>query len=134
MAEFQKTLEAETAEACQVIGALMQKSAGLYQEKESTVKEAAALIPSVVDSLLRSRLIESDEKQAATEALRNPANVLNLLKYAAEEKVEREKNASATSFPGREVGRDGVTPTVKKANSKSPSEADIEYDRALGLA
>ncbi len=114
------TLEEKVIDVCQLAGTALGKHQTQMQEKQAQDQSIEKLIPEVVDSLLRFGRIEASEKTACATALKNPVQVLELMKKlaahrsAAEDaslgelvdskgrKVTHEKKASANSgYVGR---------------------------------
>lgn len=78
---------------------LVEKAGEVLSRQEQTEKQAADLIPTAVEELLKARLIEPEEKQAAHDALRDPVRALQILIKSA-----RAKSADNAITLGRPEG------------------------------
>jgi hypothetical protein len=99
-----------------ISAALAEKAGEVLGQREAFEKEAQDLIPTAVEELLKARLIEPEEKQAAVQALRDPVRTLQILIKTARARQadnaivlgqpagKSEKRASASPYAGRRYG------------------------------
>jgi hypothetical protein len=133
----QKPLEELALEVSEVTSAALEKAAQAYQQKEAEAREVNTKIPGVFDALVAANLLQPEEKEAAAKEMRNPVQVLEMLKLAAQA-VQQQR--SPTQLPATQVGPDGRPATVKSAGangtydrrSEFERERDAQYDRDLG--
>ena len=119
-----KTIPEKVLEFVDMSAAMAEKAASVLSRQETMEKQAADLIPTAVDELLKAKLIDPEEKQAALEALKDPVRALQILIKTSRAKQDdnsitlgrpasngAEKRASAGTGPyaGRRHG-DGEEP------------------------
>jgi hypothetical protein len=116
----QRTVPEKVLDFVDMSAAMAEKAAGVLSKQEAMEKQAAELIPTAVDELLKAKLIEPEEKQAALAALKDPVRTLQILIKTARAKNDdnsftlgqpehnghTEKKASAANgpFAGRRHG------------------------------
>lgn len=127
------SLEADTAETFEVVGAALEKAAAAHDAAQALQNAIQSEIPETVDALLASGLIEPEEKQACVNALANPLQTIRLLKFAAQT-----KRGESQELQAREVNQNGGTKTASVrgpigAHHNDDHPANIAFDRALGL-
>jgi hypothetical protein len=88
--------------------AMAEKAGAVLSRQEQLEKQAADLIPTAVDELLKAKLIEPEEKQAALDALKDPVRTLQILIKTS--RAKRDDN----SFT---LGRPDTNGTEKRANA-----------------
>ena len=83
-----KTVPEKVLEFVDMSAAMAEKAASVLSRQEQLEKQAADLIPTAVDELLKAKLIEPEEKQAALDALRDPVRTLQILIKTARTKAD----------------------------------------------
>jgi hypothetical protein len=83
-----KTVPEKVLDFVDMSAAMAEKAAGVLSRQEAMEKQAADLIPTAVEELLKGKLIEPEEKQAALEALKDPVRALQILIKTARAKVD----------------------------------------------
>jgi DnaJ-domain-containing protein 1 len=120
-----KTVPEKVLEFVDMSAAMAEKAASALSRQEQMVKQAAELIPTAVDELLKAKLIEPEEKQAALDALKDPVRVLQVLIKTARSK--QDSNAITLGEPaanGHQAnGRNG---TEKRANYAGHRHGEAE--------
>jgi hypothetical protein len=74
-----KSIPEKVLDFVDMSAAMAEKAASMLSKNEQMEKQAADLIPTAVDELLKAKLIEPEEKQAALEALKDPVRTLQIL-------------------------------------------------------
>jgi hypothetical protein len=74
-----KTVPEKVLEFVDMSAAMAEKAASVLSRQEQMEKQAGELIPTAVDELLKAKLIEPEEKQAALDALKDPVRTLQVL-------------------------------------------------------
>lgn len=129
----------------EISSALGKEAMDKIEELEGQQKQASAVQPGLVEHLIETKVIDAGQKQAAENALRDPAQTQVLLKNAASKIKElREKSASsAVTQMGRGEGpekaaydpNDSLTsPFVGRKTSNEKKASDMALLRGLGLA
>jgi hypothetical protein len=119
MASKPKTIPEKVLEFVDMSAAMAEKAASILSRQETMEKQAADLIPAAVDELLKAKLIDPEEKQAAITALKDPVRTLQILIKTARAKqednsitlghpatngTEKRANAGAGPYAGRRHG------------------------------
>jgi hypothetical protein len=115
-----RTVPEKVLEFVDMSAAMAEKAAGVLSKQEQMEKQAADLIPTAVDELLKAKLIEPEEKQAALDALKDPVRTLQILIKTARAKhddnsftlgrpdtnghAEKRANAGPGPYAGRRYG------------------------------
>ena len=90
------TFDQKVINAFELAGAALVKYEKQAQALEEEKKAAAALIPSVVEKLVRFGRIELHEKEACARALANPLQALTLMEQLAMHKTAAEQTEMGT--------------------------------------
>lgn len=116
--------------------AALEKAAAAQEKQAAAQREIESLIPACVDALVANQRIDSTEKQAAAELLKDPVKAIQLLT-----KVAAHKNAAEISRLGSSTG--GQTKTASHNSLSSPyvgarssgmKESDRRLFAGLGMA
>lgn len=131
-----KTVPEKVLEFVDMSAAMAEKAASVLSRQEAMEKQAADLIPTAVDELLKAKLIEPEEKQAALDALKDPVRVLQILIKTSRAKQDdnsitlghpatngTEKRANAG--PGPWAGR-------RHGDGEEPESFRVFRDRLMG--
>jgi hypothetical protein len=131
-----KTIPEKVLEFVDMSAAMAEKAASVLSKNEAMEKQAADLIPTAVDELLKAKLIEPEEKQAALDALRDPVRTLQILIKTSRAKQDdnsitlghpaangSEKRANAGSGPW--AGR-------RHGEGEEPESFRVFRDRLMG--
>jgi hypothetical protein len=131
-----KTIPEKVLDFVDMSAAMAEKAASVLSERERLEKQAGELIPTAVDELLKARLIEPEEKQAALEALRNPVRTLQILIKTA--RTKQDDNAFTLGQPTggaeKRAGSNGYGPyTGRRRGEGEESESfRVFRDRLMG--
>ena len=119
--------------------AMAEKAASVLSQQEQMEKQAADLIPTAVDELLKAKLIEPEEKQAALVALKDPVRTLQILiktvTRQAGRQLDHARPAGQQRLPRNEpngVENRAVTPDVVTARLRSPRATASSASRLMG--
>ena len=115
-----RTVPEKVLDFVDMSAAMAEKAASVLSRQEAMEKQAAELIPTAVDELLKAKLIEPEEKQAAMDALKDPVRTLQILIKTARAKqddnsftlgqpaanghAEKRANAGPSPYAGRRHG------------------------------
>jgi hypothetical protein len=103
--------------------------------RELQTKAAAALVPNVVDTLVKCGYITNEQRQKAAQSLREPAKVLDTLQRIALSTAVKSAEAEKAALGESSTPRNDTKPTVKAAEvmvgARSP--ADEKFLRDFGL-
>lgn len=109
--------------------ALVEKAGAVLGRHEQVEKQAAELIPTAVDELLRARLIEPEEKQAAADALKDPARTLQILIKTA--RAKQADNAISLGQPSGPEKRASAGPGPFAGRRRGEQEEEPESYRVF---
>lgn len=122
----------------QVSSALSKRALDNLAQKQAGERQAAGMVPGLIDSLLKADAIGQDQKQAAAQMLGSHAQTMTLLKNAvakiAELKQASTKQASELGAPAgdTEPSVSKPSPFVGRRTSEK-SAADRVFFEKLGL-
>ena len=124
---------AKVLELIQISSTAIEKAETELNEKRAADVKVAALIPAVIEALIRNERIDPADREKAAEALKDPARALEVLIKCADVNMTIrprtlgtavEKKASAPGRNDNYVGR----------RTSEPKESDLAFLRGLGLS
>jgi hypothetical protein len=135
MATKPKTIPEKVLEFVDMSAAMAEKAASVLSKQEAMEKQAADLIPTAVDELLKAKLIEPEEKQAALEALKDPVRTLQILIKTS--RAKRDDNSFALGAPANGVEKKanaGLSPYAgrRHGEGEEPESFRVFRDRLMG--
>jgi hypothetical protein len=102
--------------------------------REEQTKAASALVPNVVDTLVKCGYITNEQRQKAAQSLQEPAKVLDTLQRIALSTAVKNAEAEKASLGESSTPRNDTKSTVKTASTVGTrSPADENFLRAFGL-
>jgi hypothetical protein len=137
-----KTVPEKVLDFVDMSAAMAEKAASVLSQRAQLEKQAAELIPTAVDELLKAKLIEPEEKQAALAALKDPVRALQVLIKTA--RAKQENNAFTLGAPagnghpanGRTEKRasDGLGPYAgrRHGETEEPESFRVFRSRLMG--
>lgn len=120
--------------AAQAVVTLAAESVSLLKEldeQDMQKKAAVALIPNVVESLVKSGYITNEQRQKAAQSLQEPAKVLDTLQRVVLSSAI--KTAEATLGESSTPSKDNKSTVKAAATVGTRSPADENFLRAFGL-
>jgi hypothetical protein len=131
-----RTVPEKVLEFVDMSAAMAEKAASVLSKQEQLEKQAAELIPTAVDELLKAKLIEPEEKQAAMEALRDPVRTLQVLIKTA--RAKQDDNSITLGRPAsngsekRASTGNGPYAGRRHGETEEPESYRIFRDRLMG--
>jgi hypothetical protein len=120
-----RTVPEKVLDFVDMSAAMAEKAASVLSRQSQMEKQAAELIPTAVDELLKARLIDPEEKQAALDALKDPVRTLQILV-----KTAREVQQTQAITLGQPATNGQSNGHVKKANAGPGPYAGRRYGEA----
>jgi hypothetical protein len=131
-----KTVPEKVLEFVDMSAAMAEKAASILSKQETMEKQAADLIPTAVDELLKAKLIEPEEKQAALEALKDPVRTLQILIKTS--RAKQDDNSFALGQPAsngsekRASAGTGPYAGRRHGEGEEPESFRVFRDRLMG--
>ncbi len=94
-------------------------------------KAADALIPDVVEALVKNERIEPSQREKAAEMLKDPVKVLQVLQKAADANNTTKPKALGAPAPGAEKTAGAGRPRYTGERTSEKTAADVAFERAL---
>jgi hypothetical protein len=142
MASKTRTVPEKVLDFVDMSAAMAEKAASVLSRQVQMEKQAADLIPTAVDELLKARLIDPEEKQAALDALKDPVRTLQILVKTAREVQQTqaitlgqpEPNGGGNGRSNGHVKKAALSPYAGRRHGEAdePESYRVFRDRLMG--
>jgi hypothetical protein len=121
-------------ELIQISSTAMEKAESELSEKRAADVKVAALIPSVVEALIRNERIDPADREKAAEALKDPARVLEILIKCADLNMTIRPRTLGTAVTEKKASTNtGRNDNYVGRRDGQPRESDRVFLQGLGI-
>ena len=124
---------ATVLELIQISSTAIEKAETELNEKRAADVKVAALIPAVIEALIRNERIDPADREKAAEALKDPARALEVLIKCADVNMTIRPRTLGTAVE-KKASAPGRTDNYVGRRTSEPKESDLAFLRGLGLS